>query len=71
MTPPEIIQEIRWRLGYSRRQLAANLGLSSMQIIYCYERGQRNPSLQVAYKLIHLAEKANMKITINDLKPEL
>jgi len=62
------VKKLRKTLGISRKTLSHLLGVTPAAIAY-YESQQRCPRTEIAYKIIDLAAKKNIKIRLEDLYP--
>lgn len=60
------VQEIRNRIGMPRRIFAEHLGVS-YGAVSNYELGTRQPKLNVCFKIIELAKKYKIKLTLDDI----
>jgi DNA-binding XRE family transcriptional regulator len=60
------IENIRQNLNMTRRELADSLGLT-IQAVFNYEKGSRNPSVKVCYRLISLAKKNGFDLKLEDI----
>jgi DNA-binding XRE family transcriptional regulator len=62
------VKDIRISLGMSRKEFGEALNLTQM-CIGNYENNQRDPSITIAYKIIDLAKKNKIEISLEDLFP--
>ena len=68
MSASDVIKEVRKRAGITRKRLAQLLGLSSVQIIWMYEKGVRTPSTKTWMVIIEIAEEVGLKVTTDMMK---
>ena len=61
-----MIKQLRTQIGMSQAQLADALGVSQSLITH-WETGRRQPSPQLALKIVSLARKHHQKITMESL----
>lgn len=66
MFNPQIIIELRRRLGLNRKEFTALLGLKTRQTTRYWERGMKVPNLKSATKLIELAQDVGLELTLKD-----
>lgn len=69
MTTAETIKRIRKELLLTQAQLAHALSLTVSTISY-YEIGRRQPSYATVRKILALAKKNKIKLSIDDIRPE-
>jgi predicted transcriptional regulator len=69
MTSAESIKKVRRALCLNQKEFADALSLTPSSIS-CYEAGSRLPSFTTIRKIIALAKKHNIKINIDDIRPE-
>lgn len=60
MITPEMILELRKRLGMNRNEFTDVLGLKTRQTSRFWERGMKVPNLKSTIKLIQLARSVGM-----------
>ncbi len=70
MKPSENIKKIRLALCMSQSEFSRALEVTS-STISCYERGLREPSFATIRKMIAIAKKHNIKITLDDIRPDV
>jgi len=61
-----MVKQLRTQIGMSQAQLADALGVSQSLITH-WETGRRQPSPQLALKIVSLASKHHQKITMESL----
>jgi hypothetical protein len=64
MSVKEIFDEMEQKIGVSTYQLGKMLGFKSPSHIYRLKNGIRTPNIQNANKIIRLAKKVGMDITL-------
>lgn len=69
MSTNERIFELRSQLGFSRIDFARELNVSLITIHY-WESGQRKPSFKHTYRILKLAKKCGIEITLDWIRPE-
>ena len=69
MTTAENIKKIRLSLCLSQAEFSRELEITSSSIS-CYEGGKREPSFATIRKIIALDKKNNIKINLEDIRPE-
>lgn len=62
------IKNIRKKLGFTRSQLAATLGVK-YSTIYNWENEGKNPCLLNCYKLIDVCRHNGIRITVQEIVP--
>lgn len=69
MTTAENIKKIRLALCMSQAEFSRVLDVTC-STISCYERGKRKPSFATIRKMINLAKLHNIKIKLDDIRPD-
>lgn len=69
MSSAEVIKKFRLQLCLNRAELAKALNITTSSVS-CYETGRRQPSFATVRKLILLAKKNNIKLKLEDIRPE-
>jgi len=69
MTTAENIKKIRLALCMSQSEFSRALKVTA-STISCYERGLRKPSFATIRKMIAISKKHNIKINLEDIRPE-
>lgn len=69
MFKPEMILELRQRLGMNRNEFTAAMGLKTRMTTRSWERGMKIPNLRSATRLIELARSVGLEWSLEDFKP--
>ncbi|TAL08145.1 MAG: XRE family transcriptional regulator [Nitrospirae bacterium] len=69
MSSSSIFKSLRSSLELSQEELASLLSMRQSTLSN-YETGKRKPSLRVCYKIIRLMQLKNIKVALEDLRPE-
>jgi len=69
MSTAEQIKKIRLKLCLNQAEFASALCISNSCISY-YESGAREPSFSTIRKILALAKKNNIKVTLEDIRSE-
>ncbi len=64
-----IFKRFREHVRWSQADLAARLGLSGQSTVGNYERGDRLPEIDVAYRFLDLARAHGFQATLEDIYP--
>jgi transcriptional regulator with XRE-family HTH domain len=69
MNTADSLRYIRYELRLNQSQLASVLNVTRSSIS-CYESGRRHPSYATVLKILNLVKKHNLKVSLDDIKPE-
>jgi predicted transcriptional regulator len=69
MSTAETIKKLRRTLCITQKEMSEEIGVT-ISTISCYEVGRRLPSYPTVRKIIALAKKYNINISLDDIRPE-